>query len=601
MKTHRRYWLWLALFSLCYLLLTWQFWHWLRAYTLEEIADTSAHQLNLYVQNLQGELEKYEFLPELFSSDARLVDSLKRPGDVQRMNALNRYLETVNRVIHASDTYLMDSEGLTIAASNWRSERPFVGRNFSYRPYFQQAMQGRLGRYFALGSTSFKRGYYFAYPVREGDNILGAVVIKVDLSAIEKHWRSRSGDVIVSDPDGIIFITTRPQWRYHSLKPLSPKVLKRIAASRRYGTNTIEPLGLELQGQTAQYAVWHLPATKRHRHYLVEAQTMPEAGWKVQILTPLERLQRQAFIVFLVAGIIYLALLLLALYLLQKIARKREKKEFERHAQEALLNANDRLEVRVRERTRDLSREIQERKRTEDALRQMQGELIHAAKLATLGQMSTSISHELNQPLAAIRSYADNARILLDHDRAVEARENLQQITGLTERMAQISSQLKLYARKTEGNNVDVALTEIIDAARHLLKPGLKSSGTTISLRMPDAGLRVMADPVQLEQVLVNIISNAVQAMNDAVKKEIVIKAQALDDRVQVSIRDFGAGIPPEHLQQVFEPFYTTRESGLGLGLSISQRIMESMGGSLSAANHPQGGAVFTLTLRSAE
>ncbi|HFD87111.1 MAG TPA: sensor histidine kinase [Gammaproteobacteria bacterium] len=348
--------------------------------------------------------------------------------------------------------------------------------------------------------------------------------------------------------------------------------------------------------------VWYLSGENgKERAYLVNTREMPEAGWKVELLTPLDRIQKLAFLTVIFATIIYLVLLLLALYLFQLAERKKEKKAFEAQARVALSEANDRLEKRVKERTRDLRNEIHERERTEKMLRQTQGELIHAAKLATLGQMSTSISHELNQPLAAIRSYADNARMLIDHDRVGDARKNLIEITGLTERMAQISSQLKLYARKDSGKIAPVPLAEIIDASLHLLKPGLAESGTSVRLRLPDEGIAVMADPVRLEQVFVNLLSNAIHAMSGVEFREIEIAAEAQRDGVRVRVSDSGTGISEECLARIFDPFFTTRESGLGLGLAISLRIMEGMGGSLTAGNLSGKGAVFELKLRGAK
>ena len=170
-----------------YLVLMWQIWVWVKHQTIIKLADDGHSRINLYVTHLQGQLEKYKFLPELISTNQRLIKLLQDPANPQSIETLNQYLGTINSIANASDTYLMDAEGLTIAASNWQSERPFVGRNFSYRPYFQKAMQGELGRYFALGTTSKKRGYYFAYPVHHSGKILGAVVIKVDISRVEEN------------------------------------------------------------------------------------------------------------------------------------------------------------------------------------------------------------------------------------------------------------------------------------------------------------------------------------------------------------------------------------------------------------------------------
>jgi two-component system C4-dicarboxylate transport sensor histidine kinase DctB len=214
--------------------------------------------------------------------------------------------------------------------------------------------------------------------------------------------------------------------------------------------------------------------------------------------------------------------------------------------------------------------------------------------------MSTGISHEINQPLAAIRSYSDNALQLLQSDRKSDVKWNLAQISELTDHMAHISSQLKLFARKTDGEVVSVSLSNAIDASCSILKPQFRKMQTELFTDLP-ADTNIMANPVQLEQVLVNLFCNAMNAMEEQPQRWIKLTAFDCADKLCVTIHDNGPGIKQEHLEQIFDPFFTTRETGLGLGLSISHRIIESMGGSLTAANHPDGGAIFTMQLKRAE
>lgn len=212
---------------------------------LEELSNEGSIRLQLFITYLRGVLEKYESLPELLARDDKLVNFLQNPGGRERIEAFNRYLQTINQISKSADTYLMDREGLTIAASNWQSERPFVGRNFSYRPYFQQAMQGDLGRYFALGTTSLKRGYFFAYPVRRKNEILGAVVIKINIDNVEQRWGDHDETFLVTDPDAVIFITTYADWRFKTLGKLDQQVLDMVEKSRRYPNSTLETLPIE--------------------------------------------------------------------------------------------------------------------------------------------------------------------------------------------------------------------------------------------------------------------------------------------------------------------------------------------------------------------
>ena len=599
-----RKWIATLLVAGLYGVLLWQTVEWVRERSLQELQVTGQRQLNIYVTHLKGQLEKYEFLPELLSTNKRLVELLKRPKDRERIDALNRYLETINTIASASDTYLMNRDGLTIAASNWQSEKPFVGRNFSYRPYFQQAMQGRLGRYFALGSTSGKRGYYFAYPVRFDQEILGAVVIKVDLAMLEQQWRGRQEEVVVTDPEGVIFITTRPDWRYRSLLPLTPNDKQRIDASRRYAEAEVE--ALPVVGQEALDAdsillnlgpppgMQHLQGEER---YLVQRVAMPEAGWRVHLMTPLGQVKQRVLWSMMITSFAFGVLVLMGLVMQQRHRRRRERARYESQANQSLRQARDRLEQRVEERTVDLKQEMAERQRMERALSQTRDELIQAAKLAMLGQMSASISHEINQPLAAIRSYTDNARQYLQQDRCEDVSWNLDQIAELIDNMTQISSQLKLFARKTDGQRSPVSLRNVIDSSKRILLPQLKRTGTEVRVPSLNQDVEVLADPVRLEQVLVNLIANAMNAMEQQQERWVDIGIENGLDRLRLSIRDNGPGISEEHLKRIFDPFFTTKESGLGLGLSISHHIVETMGGTLMARNSKGGGALFTLEL----
>ena len=574
--------------------------YWSRQRGFDELRRQERVELTRYVEYLQGQLEKYEFLPVVLARNKRLITLLQHPGDRKRIEALNRYLETINQITGTSDTYLMDREGLTIAASNWQSERPFVGRNFSYRPYFQEAMKGNLGRYFALGTTSNRRGYYFAYPVRSGDSILGAVVIKIDMAPFERSWAGSGTEFIVTDPDGIIFITTRRDWRFKSLRPLPAPVYSRIRESRRYVDAALEPLpvtaSVDLDGGARLMRIEGPPA----REYLVQGLEMPQAGWQVQVLTETGTIGRQVMRTLSFIAILLTALLLLGLFWNQRRRRLRERERFQRRAKKT-------LEARVREQTRDLTaanqrltREIEEHRRTGAELHRTRDALIQSAKLAVIGQLSTGISHELNQPLAAIRTYAGNARALLARGQQQEVDDNLAHIGELTERMARISSQLKIFARKTSGDRTAVCLSTAIDDSLDLLASRIRETGTRIRRQTEQRGLEVLANRVQLEQVLVNLLGNALQAVESVSGRFIEIGSTVEDGMVKLEIRDSGPGIDLEILNRIFDPFFTTKAEGhgLGLGLSISQRIVEVMEGRLDAANHPDGGAVFTLHLR---
>ena len=557
---------------------------------LDELRNSSGQQLEQFIGHLDSQLARFAFLPRLIAQNAVLVDLLKDPHSSPRVDVVNHFLEEINDITGAAATYLMDADGLTLAASNWQDENPFVGKNFSFRPYFSAAMEGKSGRYFALGTTSARRGYYFSYPVLYAADIIGVVVIKMDLSNIEQRWSNRDNQFIVTDDDGVIFITTRPDWLFHSIRKLSPQTLRKIANSRRYANTPIEALALQPQ-QTldAGGSILRLQQAQGGLDYLSLQRAMPQAGWRVMILAPLKDISSNALVNISLLLLVLLIVLLIGLLSWQRYKRRQEHERFQ-------LEAQRQLELKVRERTRDLTHEIDEHKRTEKELRETQDELIQTAKLAVLGQMSASISHELNNPLAAIRSYADNARQFLKLNKGDKADENLGRIASLTERMARISSQLKAFARKSSGKLEAVKVASIVQSALDIVNPQLKHSHIRIDSSAIDPQTSVMADPIQLEQVLINLINNAINAI-DPQHGEIHIKTETQQEWTLIHVDDNGPGISDEHLDKIFNPFFTTRKSGLGLGLSISARILDSMNGHLSASNLAQGGARFSIAL----
>ena len=563
---------------------------------IEDQARSNQQQLQQFIGHLETQLARYSFIPELIAKNRLLVDLLNEPDNASRVDITNRFLEEVNRITGASDTYLMDRKGQTLAASNWLSDRPFVGRNFSFRPYFAQAMQGVQGRYFALGTTSGERGYYFAYPVTYAAEIIGVLVVKTDLSQIEQRWSDRANQFLVSDLDGIIFITTQSDWLYKSLAPLAEEKLDKIISSLRYGNTQFDSINLaerakiDSDNRVVSLNTEPGPAIE----YLSRSQLMPEAGWRVSIMSPMQDIRRDSLNTVIVTLLLISTIMLAAILARQRHRRRMERERFQQDAQK-------KLEQQVTLRTSDLMYEIDQHKKTEQMLRDTQGELIQTAKLAVLGQMSASISHELNNPLAAMRSYADNAKQFLKRDQPQQVEDNLGRIIDLTERMGKISSQLKFFARKSSGNRETLKIKPLIQTAIDIVMPQYKNTSTKIDISGVDEQLQVRADSIQLEQVVINLLNNALHILSEHETGQILVHAHNRQDQCLLVIEDNGPGIDEPNLERIFDPFFTTRESGLGLGLSISARIVDSMDGKLSVENREQGGARFLITLPAQE
>ncbi|MCG5487627.1 MAG: two-component sensor histidine kinase, partial [Sinorhizobium meliloti] len=408
---------------------------------MQEASSQANTALRLAVAALSGHLNRYQALPALIADHDDVKELVTRPRDRRLRGAVNSYLKEINGLLKSSDIYVITPDGNTIAASNYDGPTSFVGENFSYRPYFQDALKGNQSRFYALGTTSLKRGYYFGAPVRVGGDIRGVIVFKVDIETIEASWQGGEYRIFVSDPEGIIFMSGNPAWLYAGILPLTPDRLARTEGSRRYADATLRPLPV-VQSELSGHRLLKV-SEGSEREYLALSHYMPEADWTVNVLTDTASVRTQALTtVAAVMLLLCLAGLAIAI-IIQRRARLRERILMQEQAQEE-------LERRVEERTADLARvnsqieaEIAERRLTEQQLRQTQADLIQAGKLAGLGQMSAALSHEFNQPLAAAKTYADSAALLIERGRTAEASDNVRRISGLIDRMASISRHLR--------------------------------------------------------------------------------------------------------------------------------------------------------------
>ncbi|EKO3867920.1 sensor histidine kinase [Vibrio harveyi] len=566
--------------------------HWVWSHSYQSLLDKHQSQLERFSSHIQNKLDKYAHIPHLLSKDEPLVEALLNPENSAQLEITNRYLESVNGVIEAADTYLIDKWGTTIAASNWRKERSFVGRNFAFRPYFKQAITGQRSQYYALGSTSGKRGYYYSYPIVYAGGVLGVVVVKMDLSKIEDNWQQPNSVFVASDPNGIVFMSSRNDWLFKSLQPLEEPTAAEVWASRQYLNTTIDSLGF-----VGDMSLAHTEAKQGYPYnkgtLVVSSLPLENLKLTIRVLSP-----KQSVIWFTMGYLLVLTLVFTVLFLVGQLIyhRQQRHRQIERIQQEA----NQKLEYQVMARTAELQAEIAQRIETEQTLRVTQDELVQAAKLAVLGQMSASISHELNNPLAAIRSFAENGKLFLHKEKYERTEENLTRISALTDRMANISQQLRSFAKKTSGNELaQTHLLPVIASAKELMKPAFKSARVTLNTKLIEQDVEVQINTIQLEQVLVNLLTNAIEATKGQENKQVhlSIEKDIQAELVWIYVDDNGTGLGEFTFSQLCEPFLTTKQNGLGLGLSISQQILAGMNGKLSAQNREQGGARFSICL----
>lgn len=568
---------------------------------MNEASLQASSALRLAVAALAGHLSRYDPLPALIAEHDDIEGLLQAPDNPALRKVANQYLREINGLLETSDIYVMTPDGNTIAASNYDKPATFVGENFSYRPYFQDAIAGKAARFYALGTTSLKRGYYFSSPVEVAGKILGVIVFKVDIDSIETSWRGGEYKIFVADPEGIIFMTGAPEWLYAGILPLDAPRLARTQASRRYAEAELRPLPVTESVYYGQHLL-RISSDGVSREYLRLSHYMPDADWTVNVLLDTASVRAQARTA-LIAILLFICLAALAgAVIWQRRARVVERLRLQEEAR-------NELEHRVEERTADLARvneqielEIAERRLTEQELRKTQADLIQAGKLAGLGQMSAALSHEFNQPLAAAKTYADSAALLIERGRVPEAQDNVRRISALIDRMASISRHLRNFARKPNELLGPVRLSDVIADTMEIIAPRLKAADAKLIVELESPELTVQAGPVRLQQVLVNIVSNAADAVEGLTEREILLTARSLDGRVVIEVRDRGPGVPAAITERIFDPFFTTKGvgKGLGLGLSISYNIVKDFGGNLLVSNHAEGGAVFRIVLENA-
>ncbi len=584
-------------------------WNWLAGDEARRLRDALA----LYVSDLRQNLVAHRATPALIAQHPDVAKLLRNPGDTttRRVNIL---LEATASAIDVSDLYVMDRQGLTLAASNWRRERTFVGKNFSYRPYYRDAIEGRAGQFFGLGTTSGRRGYYYSNPVRDGGSIIGAMVAKIEVQPLEKLWRG-DGVLALTDEFGIVFLSSEPDLLYRALEPLEPEAEEILNQTQRYDTATIYPLEntrrplSSKQATLIRFSKGSNPPATAHRdgEAIMVSVPLPELGGTVHVLAPLETVATRASLFTVLLGLALASLWLLGLAVQQRRRNILQRRAFEHQRAEQLETSARELERQVELRTRELSQSnqalhktISERKSMEQSLRRTQAELIQAEKLAAIGKITAGINHELNQPIGAVRSYADNARKFLDRGQPDKAVENLLTIAELTERMGGIVTELKSLARRDVEKIESVSLADVLETALRTVQHRFDDLHVTLKGLNNIADLSVAARRVGLEQVLTNLLSNAADALAEASgERSLEIEVTETAYVAHLTIADTGPGIPDEALEQLFDPFFTTKSvgAGLGLGLAISRTIVETFGGTLSAENQSQGGALFTVTL----
>lgn len=565
----------------------------------------TGQHMEFYRLSLESLLTRNESLPRLVAHEEKLSKLLLHPGDISLQKSANSYLRDIQGISDIAAAYLMDSDGLTLAASNFGQPTSYVGKNYAFRPYFRDAMQGKLGRFFGIGMTTGLPGYFLAAPVKVKGKRLGVSAIKVSLDSFESALLKSGEIVLLADASGVIFLTSVEKWRYRTLSQLGKDAFEKLRTTRAYSNLSLVPLETSLKLQEGiSMAKVVLPHDKAS-DYLVQTRKVGDLGWTMVLLANTKQERQSALLGGVAAGFATAFLFFIVTHFQLNAKRYKER----RQAEAALRQAHLELEQRIAERTADLvatnlslEEKIEALKTTENILRETRDNAVQAGKLAVLGQMSAGISHEINQPLTALHTLTDNAVSLLERGRLQEVRENLGFIRQMADRMGRIVSEIKTFARKSPAELQKMRIADAINQAVMLVEPRRRQIDALIEVPPFPQELQVRADSVRLEQVLVNLLRNALDAVADMPVRRVTVVILDKEPGVLIVIRDSGPGIAEEMLPRLFEPFFTTKSAGqgLGLGLAISRMIITELGGRLDVRNQDGGGAEFTIALEEA-
>lgn len=555
--------------------------------------EVSVQQLDLYAAGLESELGRYEYLPSILGLDEDVLALLQSHGSSHGLREkINKRLAGLNVKAGSLAIFVLDSAGIVRASSNGYQPESFVGKNFSAKPYFSNAIQGGQARYFAADPTRGAPEYYFGQPIRSKGVILGVAAVKISLEPIESTWiastsRTKGDKLLVVDENDVIIISSIHDWKYKTTTLLSPARSEMLKKLGQYPADSIGPLGLTPERSLAHgsYLVMlpTLDGAAAKTLNFAQERLMVRSGWRLITLSDAADVWGNARYTAFGAAALTGFVGLLGMYLRQRrraIANRLA-------AREALQRAHDELEIRVKQRT--------------DELHQANLELVQAGKLALLGEMSLSITHEINQPLTALRALSYNTRLLLKRGVTDGLDNNLKSIADLTDRMGRITTQLKSFARKAPLERKPVRLATSVENAALVLDSRIRSECVELQIEQTE-NLRVLCDENRLEQVLINLMANALDAMKDVPVKSLLVRTWAEGERGFVRITDSGAGVPEAVMGRLFEPFFSTKPAGegLGLGLVISSNIVREFGGELRAMN-VVGGAAFEFDLKLVE
>ena len=683
---------------------------WARRDELDTQWDNLRRNSEVQALALRGVATRYSYLPFTAAQQPHVMALLRNPHSQTARNAANAYLQTVNTNAGSEALYVIDAQGLTLAASNWDTATSFVHQNYGNRPYFRDALQGQAGRFYGVGKTTGEPGLFVSAPVYDGEKIVGVVAVKVSMQPIVNTWSQLRDPVFVTDKRGIIFLGSVHHWLYKTTRTLPDQDIRQLQHDEQYGGHWVpQPVPWKVLRQREDEPGAQLRVPQTRSNYLALAETLPDLGWTLTLTADskvVAQARQQAWaLAMLASGLLVLG----ALYWQLRERRLRENRQarieleqrvlerthalqqaeaFRRSMEDSLLvgmRARD-LEGRIvyvnaamcdmvgysaqeligrlppypywhpdelarhwqdseaalsgqaapqgfeaQLRHRDGSDvytmvytarlidgdgqhigwmssvvDITDQKRSEEHQQQREAQLQRVQRVITVGEMASTLAHELNQPLAALVNYAAAARSMAAQGRTELLNESLAALSNQALRAADIVGRIRRWVRQHPETREPCDLNAAVEQSLALLlQAEARRHGIPVRLALLPEPLFVNADRVLLEQVILNLGLNALQAMQALPQGpgrptqplELLLRTTASPGHVCLQVLDRGPGLPPEVAQRLFEPFFTTRADGLGLGLNICRSIVESMGGETLARNREGGGALFEIRL----
>ncbi|MGC8202317.1 ATP-binding protein [Aliiroseovarius sp. PTFE2010] len=529
---------------------------------IESTRNRAEVRQQIYSGNLLSELRKNSIVPLLLSRDPSLIGALNSKDYSQTSQRLISYVEEIG----SAAILLLDAEGRAVAST----DRNLIGSNHQNEPYYVEARRAPDTIFTTVERDSGAIDFIYSRKIEVGGIPVGIILVEVDLRKFETTWAGTNDAVVVLNSEGVVILATEPRWR--------GKTEAEALAARSPAT------AIERAVQfTTDWAALP-PDTYVQGEAVIKMEgRVPFRGWRISTFTTYSSVRERVNGVLALEIMAFAILLAFSFYVVSRRATSQAGLFKKESADLRALNAA-------------LEREITERRKAEASLEVAEQTIAQSSKLAALGEMSAAVSHELNQPLAAMKTYLAGARLLLSRKRAEEALSSFQRIDDLIDRMGAITRQLKSYARKSDEVWQPVDLRRSVNAALSMMEPQLNLREIHIEVNMPTQPVMAEVDSVRLEQVLINLLRNALDATKSVKDPKIEVLV-AGGDHATVSVRDNGAGIAD--LDNLFEPFYTTKSpgDGVGLGLAISSGIVTDFGGRLTARNGRAGGAVFEVSL----